>query len=147
MTDPDDLCSKFGLSGLELSICKSMEKAPLTANLVYKLFSRIEPKLPVLADGIKDIVQGGVVKIIIQYSLLQQIPWLIGYILIALVLISTQVITTSIFILLILIAFGVAAAITVLNLYTIKQQSKDIIQKVESRLNSNVAEFKKGLSL
>ena len=141
-TDNNDLCSSLGLSGMGLAVCQSLEKTPLTANLVYKILERIEPKFPILTDNLEDIIQNNLVKIIVQNAILQQIPWLLGFLLITLSLLITKTITISAFILLLIIATSITIIIVGFNLYSIRQQSKEIVKQVKSQIKSNVSKFK-----
>ena len=142
-TDTNDLCSQFGLTGLELTMCKAFEKAPITANLLYNFFLKLEPKFPLLVDGLEDIVQNDIVKIIVSRTILQQIPWLIGFLIIMITLVATKTIGAGVFLLLSILMILITAGIVSVNLYFTRQQSRDLIQQIKSRLKSNMAEFKK----
>ena len=142
MTTTNDLCSSLGLTDIEKIICESLEKDPLTANLLYKLFLRLEPKLPVITNGIEGIIKNNAIRIALRNAIMQQLPWLIGFFLIILTLLFTKTISIYAFGMLFIAAIVITIVITGLNLYLNMQGIEKIIRELKSKLRSNMDDFK-----
>ncbi len=89
-----DFCSTLNLSGAELAVCQAFEKTPITINLLYKMFEFVEPKLPILTNGIEHTVKKNTIDIFVKNTILQQLPWFLSFIMLVVVLRVLKVIST-----------------------------------------------------
>lgn len=132
-----DFCSELGLTGIDETICKSIESKPLTLNLLYKLFEIFEPQLPILMTGIENILKTNIIKIVIYSIILQQIPWLMSFCLIIIILWFSGIIPSYVAISLIIFSFIFTTFILVIylniNLYFIEKMIKQT--KTQAKLN------------
>lgn len=93
MSSTPDLCSSLGLTGISQTICKSFETQPITLQLLYTMYEIVKPKLGLLTTGYEGIIRNNLRGIIIQNIILNQLPWLIAFVLLLLILWSYGVIT------------------------------------------------------
>ena len=107
-----DLCSTLNLTNIEKIICKSLESTPLTANLLYKLFLYIQPKLPLLTINFQSLFKNNIIKIVFFNAVLQHLSSFIFFSILLIILLVTKTIKLNTFLGLIFISLFLA------NLFT-----------------------------
>jgi len=143
-----DLCSLFNLSGIEATICKTLENTPITANLLYKLFEMVEPKVPLLISGIEEILKKNATKIFIYDTIMQQLPWLISFLILITILWFNK--TISIYLYMILFISVIVTTILIMAIYSYyyNQKIEKMLVELKMQMKINFDNFKKsGISL
>lgn len=137
MSQPADICSQLNLSGTVKSVCE-MLVPPL-----YELYQTIEPKLPILTAGLNDIIQKDQERFFIHNAIYQQLPWLVSFIALAIVLVIIKVMPFYLAVLLVILALLVTAMLVYLNLESNKRNIDRLIDDVQAQVSTNVANFEK----
>ena len=139
-----DFCSLINLSGLEKTICQTLEKS-ITPNVLQHIFSLIEPKLLLLTNGIEQIIQRNAIKIFLYDTIILQLPWLITFFILVFVLWISGVIKGDTLIILFILAIIVTAGFIALYLYLNKRNIDILIYQTKAQLNTNISNFKKSV--
>ena len=137
-----DFCSLLNLTDLEKSICQSLEKTPITANMLYQIFETVEPKFPILTTGIDGIIQKYTTKTFIRDGIFQQLPWLITFFILILMLAIIGVIPVSIFVILLIISILITGAIIYFYLRYNKTNAENLINEIKTQIRTNIGNFK-----
>jgi len=137
-----DFCSVLNLSGTNETICKTFENTPLTLNLIYRFFGIIESRIPLLTNGLEDIVKKNATKIFIQDIILQQAPWFISFLLMIIVLWSLKIISAGVFFFLLIISILITAILITVYSYRYKYNVEKLINEIKTQTKTNINNFK-----
>ena len=138
----NDLCSTFNLSGTSLNICNALEKMPLTANFLYNIYKKIEPKLPILTYGIQNNINQNIKKINIENTILIQLPWILCFWALIAILWYFNIINNRVFIALIIFSILITAVIIIIYLYLYKRSTENLMNEIKTQLTTNFKKFK-----
>ena len=127
---------------MELLICNTLSKTPITANFLYKIIEIYEPKFPLLTTGIEKIFKNNIIKIVISNLIFHQLPWLICFIFLLIILWSTKVISWYTFLGLLIFSIFIVVISIFIYLYSIYDTLENLIHDTKVQLKLNLNKFK-----
>lgn len=131
------ICTRLGLVGPALAACRNLENTVLTPSNINSIVDNAIRTTPNLLVGIPETITDRILSIVKNAILLQQIPWVIGFIIILIVLTVTKIITplTAIIIGFIVLILIVIFAHIIVN--TMKNTVNSTISDVKARFLQN----------
>jgi hypothetical protein len=131
-----DICSILNFTGLEASLCQSFEKQ------IAPLYSKINSNIPVLTNNLENIVKQNSKKIFIYDTIFQQLPWIIMFLILIIILAYTGVIKISTVIILIAIMLIVSAIFMYFYIKFNTDNVQNLINDINTQLGTNITNFK-----
>lgn len=138
MTSPD-FCSRLNLPAIEQGICKAAE------SLVYKVYEHVEPKLPILTNGIEEIIKKNATKIFIYDTIMQQLPWFITFLILIIILRISRTITTYVFLILLIFVILITGILIAAYMYYNKNNLEKLVNETRSQFNLNIRNFRQSV--
>lgn len=139
----ENICSNFNLSGINEIICNSLESTPIITNFINKLLENLEQKYTILSNGIEPIIKKYIIKIIIQNVIIQQLPWLMNFWFLIIILWLTKVISFNIFICLFLFSILFTFVMIIIYFQTNLYYFEKLIDDVKLQTKTNLNDLKK----
>ena len=133
-----DICSRLGLTGVALTACRNLENTISTTN-VYTALQIILSRSPQLTSGLTDIIKSHVVSAATSAVLAQQLPWIIGYIIILVILTTKQIITPLTLVILVVVMVIILLIINALMVRSLKRNVDTLVQDIRQQIERNLS--------
>lgn len=140
-----DFCSLFNLTGLEESICQTLEKQPITPEILYNVYTKVEPKFPTLTTNLENIIKQNSRKIFVYDTIFQQLPWFIMFLILIILLGVGKVLRLSVVIILIIIMVLLTATFMYFYIKFNNDNIQNLINEINTQLGTNVANFRQSV--
>ena len=141
----NDFCSLFNLTGLDESICQTLEKQPITPNMLYTVYGKVSPNFSILTTNVENIIKQNAQKIFIYDTIFQQLPWIIMFLVLIIFLGVTGVLRVSVVVILIIIMLIVSAIFMFVYVKYNTNSVQNLINDINAQMGTNINNFKKSV--
>ena len=135
----NDFCSLLNLSGFEASLCETFEKQ------LTPVYNKVESNLPVLTNNLENVVKQNSKRIFIYDTIFQQLPWIIMFLILIILLGVTGVLRVSAIIILIIIMLIVSAIFMYCYIKFNNDNVQNLISDINTQLGTNLTNFKNSI--